>query len=447
MNKKRLERDIQDGWYFFIDIVGSSNPNLSISSQLEKISIIRNLIASYLSTLGNTEIYKSFTGDGMLIVFLDYTSPLELSIFIHKKIREHNESALENEKIYVRIGIGYGSFLSFRDGVHKEFAPWGHELVLARRIMDIARPNQILLTDFAYQKIKNDYLFDRNMYGSSLHDKGKIMLKHHNELENVYSFYKMDEFGNNSDVEFSIDLKPIIQYQKFDETFITPIQEFCEARFATILEKFKDLTNPSKGLEIGLLSTGLIYQVLFENGDDYISATYLPPGEYWDLQNSAPLNLLSHQEKSLRKLDNTKLINNHYRFLIMEKEKLDADIKGNQNSSLLFIKWHSENNVNLFFISSSEIDSILIKYPKIVHNVGLGFWNGKYVLQFGPIMEYINRKDPNHPLLRRRFWLHAVGTETYNQSKNFFSELVDLALSKKLTKVDHNYYNSVINGQ
>ena len=155
MNKKRLQKkDIEDGWYFFIDIVGSSNPNLSITCQLEKIDKIKGLIKSFLTSIKDPEIYKSFTGDGMLIVFLNYNSPLELSIFIHKNIREHNKSAKENEKIFVRIGIGYGSFLSFRDGVHKEFAPWGHELVLARRIMDIARPNQILLTDFAYQKIK-----------------------------------------------------------------------------------------------------------------------------------------------------------------------------------------------------------------------------------------------------------------------------------------------------
>lgn len=448
MNKRRLQKkDIEDGWYFFIDIVGSSNPNLSITCQLEKINTIKDFITSYLTSIGDPEIYKSFTGDGMLIVFLNYNSPLELSIFIHEKIKEYNNSASGNERIFVRIGIGYGSFLSFRDGVHKEFAPWGHELVLARRIMDMARPNQILLTDFAYQKIKNDYLFGKNKYGSSLYDKGKIMLKHHNELENVYSFYRINEYGNNSDIEFNIDLKPLIQYQKFDDIFVEPIQKFCEARFVTVLDKFKDLTNPSKGLEIGLLSTGLIYQVLFENGGDYISATYLPPGEYWELQNNAPLNLLSHQEKALRRLDHKNVTRNHFRFLIMEKEKLDNDIKDNQDSSLLFIKWHSENNVDLYFINSSDINSILVKYPKIVHNVGLGFWNGKYVLQFGPIMEYVNKKDQNHPLLRRRFWLHAIGSETYNQSKNFFNELVDLASKKKLTRIDHNYYNNIINGK
>ena len=74
-------------------------------------------------------------------------------------------------------------------------------------------------------------MFDKNKFGPTLYDKGKIMLKHHNELENVYSFYKNDEYGNNSDIEFSIDLKPLIQYEKFADNFVAPIQNFCEARF------------------------------------------------------------------------------------------------------------------------------------------------------------------------------------------------------------------------
>jgi len=89
--------------------------------------------------------------------------------------------------------------------------------------MDIARPNQILLTDYAYQNIKNDYLFDKNKFCLTLYDKGKIMLKHHNELENVYSFYESNEYGNNSDIEFNLDLKPFIQYEKFADNFVAPI--------------------------------------------------------------------------------------------------------------------------------------------------------------------------------------------------------------------------------
>ena len=83
----------------------------------------------------------------------------------------------DSEIIIVRIGIGFGSCLSFQDGVHKETAPWGHELVLSKRIMDLANPNQILLTDFAYQKIKNDFLLGKNDYCIHLFDKGKITYK------------------------------------------------------------------------------------------------------------------------------------------------------------------------------------------------------------------------------------------------------------------------------
>ncbi|MDN5845624.1 MAG: hypothetical protein L0H53_05045 [Candidatus Nitrosocosmicus sp.] len=87
MNGNDLKQSIDDGWYFFIDIVGSSDPNLSISSQLEKINRIKDLISRFLKTKKHPEIYKSFTGDGMLIVFLKYDHPLELSIYIHKNIR------------------------------------------------------------------------------------------------------------------------------------------------------------------------------------------------------------------------------------------------------------------------------------------------------------------------------------------------------------------------
>ena len=64
-----------------------------------------------------------------------------------------------------------------------------------------------------------------------------------------------------------------------------------------------------------------------------------------------------------------------------------------------------------------------------------------------PIMEYINPKDQNHPVMRRRLWLHPFGTETYNQSSQFFDELIELTATGKMIRIDHNYYNKVINGK
>jgi hypothetical protein len=443
MDNDKVERAINEGWYFFIDIVGASDPSLSILCQLEKIKKLKHIIENFLNSNYNPEIYKSFTGDGMLIVFLNYKFPIELSIEIHKRIDEHNIGFKDSEIIIVRIGIGFGSCLSFQDGVHKETAPWGHELVLSKRIMDLANPNQILLTDFAYQKIKNDFLLGKNDYCIHLFDKGKIAIKNHKELENIYSLYKENEYGNNTDIEIRLDIKPLIQSYKIDKNFINSLQNFCEERFEIIIKKFKELTNPLKGLEMSFISTGLIYKVLFENATDYISVTYLTPSEYWEIQNSEPVNLLRHHEKSLRKIKLSCSKKKRYRFLIKEKEKLSKDIQINQDSSLLFIKWHSENNVNLFNIDPDYINHILNKYSKIVHNVGIGLWYNKYVLQFGPIMEYTNNKDQYHPLKRRRFWLHSFESDTYVQSMQFFDELIKAAEEGKFIKIDHNFYNKI----
>jgi len=444
MDKDKVERDINEGWYFFIDIVGASDPSLLISYQLKKIKKLKSMIENFLNSHYNPEIYKSFTGDGMLIVFLNYEFPIELSIDIHKRINEHNIRFKDRERILVRIGIGFGSYLSFHDGVHKESAPWGHELVISKRIMDLANPNQILLTDFAYQKVKNDFLLGKNDYCTYLFDKGKIAIKNHKELENIYSLYKENEYGNNTDIEIRLDIKPLIQSHKIDKNFINPLQNFCEERFEITIKKFKELTNPSKGLEMSFMSAGLIYKVLFENATDYISVTYLTPSEYWEIQNSEPVNLLRYHEKSLRKINFLYSNKKRYRFVIKEKEKLNKDIQINQDSSLLFIKWHSENNVNLFHIDPGYIDDILDKYSKIVHNVGIGLWYDKYVLQFGPLMEYTSNKDQYHPLKRRRFWLHPVESDTYIQSIQFFDDLIRAAEKGNFIKIDHNFYNKII---
>ncbi len=112
----------------------------------------------------------------------------------------------------------------------------------------------------------------------------------------------------------------------------------------------------------------------------------MSPSEYWEIQNSEPLNLLRYHEKSLKRKKISHSTKKNYRFLITEREKLDKDIQINQDSSLLFIKWHSENNVNLFHIELNDINDILNKYLKIIHNVVLGLWYDKCILQFRLIM-------------------------------------------------------------
>ena len=60
-------------------------------------------------------------------------------------------------------------------------------------------------------------------------------------------------------------------------------------------------------------------------------------------------------------------------------------------------------------------------------------------------MEYINNNDQYHPLKRRRFWLHPVESDTYSQSTQFFDELIKSAEIGNMIKIDHKFYNKIVN--
>ncbi len=53
MYKDNFERNIDEGWYFFIDVVGALNPNTSISYQLEKIKKLKDIILCFLNIHNN----------------------------------------------------------------------------------------------------------------------------------------------------------------------------------------------------------------------------------------------------------------------------------------------------------------------------------------------------------------------------------------------------------
>ncbi len=46
----------------------------------------------------------------MLIVFRDFTHPLELSMHIHRDLDSYNKEVANDDKTFTRIGIGTGSY-------------------------------------------------------------------------------------------------------------------------------------------------------------------------------------------------------------------------------------------------------------------------------------------------------------------------------------------------
>jgi archaellum biogenesis ATPase FlaH len=182
--------EVLDASFFFIDIVGLSNPSYSVSSQRQKIEVLNNLITS--CSAYNLEEKKIIlpTGDGMVIGFLlNPELPLKLGIQLHQKLRTHNRGKGDRDKIRVRIGLSSGTVFSVSD-IKNNQNFWGPGIILARRVMDIGGEGHILLSDSlakALLSLKDEYTHVINYIG-------EYSIKHEQTVP-LYSAYG-DDFGN-----------------------------------------------------------------------------------------------------------------------------------------------------------------------------------------------------------------------------------------------------------
>ena len=189
--------------FFFIDIVGLSNPALSTETQRTKIKILNELI-------GNSEtIVKSSkenllvlpTGDGMLIGFKNgVEQPIKLSIEFHKKLADYNKGATSLERIETRIGCHVGHVFVVND-ILGNVNLWGPGAILARRVMDMGDANHILLSN----EIVEDLLEISSDYKKIIHLLHNFGIKHGDNLL-IYSAYG-ENFGNSSIPNEKIKIK------------------------------------------------------------------------------------------------------------------------------------------------------------------------------------------------------------------------------------------------
>lgn len=176
--------------WFFIDIVSSSDPNLSVKSQARKIYTLNELII-------RTDTFKKEnleslvilpTGDGMAIGFDDSPEkPLRLAIEIHKSLNKFNKTQKEKDRIAIRIGIDTGP-VYFMKGIKGEIF-WGPGLIMAKRVMDLCGSNQIFASDRIAKDLRS--LSEENK--ATMHPIGEYEIKHGKlEIFNIFS----KEFGN-----------------------------------------------------------------------------------------------------------------------------------------------------------------------------------------------------------------------------------------------------------
>ena len=87
-------------------------------------------------------------GDGALFCFRDPTDPFVLSIMLYTQLHGYNENMSNDlEKMQIRIGISGGETMTVTHYDGKTKAPWGRDMILAKRIMDKGTANHILVSE------------------------------------------------------------------------------------------------------------------------------------------------------------------------------------------------------------------------------------------------------------------------------------------------------------
>lgn len=191
---KEIPEDFLYASFFFVDVVGLSNPILSTETQRTKIKILNDSIYDSQTFLAypKQNLFILPTGDGMLIAFKDgLEEPIKLAKELHGKLKKHNLNSPETEKIKIRIGCNVGHIFIVKD-IFENVNLWGPGAIMARRVMDLGDENHVLLTD----KMADDLQEISDDYKKILHPIHDFTIKHNEDIL-VYSAYD-ESFGNSN---------------------------------------------------------------------------------------------------------------------------------------------------------------------------------------------------------------------------------------------------------
>lgn len=183
--------------FFFVDIVGLSDPTASTKLQIKKIDFLNKSIADCIAFKSTPQNHKIIlpTGDGMAIGFIQGSEelPLQLAIELHEKIKHFNKGKVPVESIGVRIGIHSGPVFMVND-VNGNRNVWGPGIIIARRIMDLGDDDHILLSS----RVAEDLSQISDYYKKCLFFIGEHVFKHNVKIR-IYSAYSTSgkqTFGN-----------------------------------------------------------------------------------------------------------------------------------------------------------------------------------------------------------------------------------------------------------
>jgi len=178
--------------FFFIDIVGLSNPVLSTETQRTKIKVLNETIYDCKTFIdfSKEDVLILPTGDGMLLGFKNgLEQPLNLAIEFHEKIYEYNKKVTSVEKIETRIGCNIGHVFVVKD-IYGNINLWGPGAILARRVMDLGDTDHVLISG----ELASDLIEISEEYKKILHPLQNFGIKHGENLL-IYSAFDK-RFGN-----------------------------------------------------------------------------------------------------------------------------------------------------------------------------------------------------------------------------------------------------------
>lgn len=194
MPETGLPSKVVDIGFFFVDIVGLSDPRLSVKSQVQKIEALNRLIGeceAFKRTLAGKKLVLP-AGDGMAIGFLlNPELPLELAIQLHRRLAVYNRDRRSQEdRVQVRIGLGSGPIFTVSD-LNDAQNVWGPGIILARRVMDAGDEGHILLAG----NIAEDLIALKDEYRSFIRLISDSYEIKHGQKIRLYSAHSAD-FGN-----------------------------------------------------------------------------------------------------------------------------------------------------------------------------------------------------------------------------------------------------------
>ena len=178
--------------FFFVDIVGLSDPAMSSASQVKKIMVLNDSIReceAYKNTPKDT-ILTLPTGDGMCLGFKQNPeSPLLLASQLHEQLNIRNMGKIPSEIVRVRIGLHHGNCFVAND-INGNENVWGPGIIMCRRVMDFGDDSHILMTP----RLAEDLIEMSDEFRKYIHPVHDFTVKHGQTIL-VYSAYG-DDFGN-----------------------------------------------------------------------------------------------------------------------------------------------------------------------------------------------------------------------------------------------------------